>query len=245
MPPPSIAIHRYEIIDRLLTNGFKEYPTMHDLKRAIDRELKTNVSKETIQKDISHMKLSLEDGGYGAPIKFKKSVNGYYYDFVKFPDYTIRKFGLSQKSLEVIEIAAGVLKRFKGIMASDSFNQTLNHLYASLNIERTSKESNLANAIMPEDTTYLRGMENFDILVESIKNKLPISFVHYSYGSRDNLKRLLFIHTCLRKVITDGIWLGILNLKNIKKILLETLEWIEFTTLFCWIKNSLSIRVLV
>ncbi|MFN6037824.1 MAG: hypothetical protein ACK452_05105, partial [Bacteroidota bacterium] len=180
MPPPSEALQRYDIIDRCLTNRYGNFPTMAQIKRAIDHELNCDVSKETIQKDIAKMKAPLEEGGYGAPIKFKKSVNGYYYDLETFPDYTIRQFGLNQKSLEQIEIAAGVLQRFKGVMSSDSFNQTLNHLYASLNIERSSSEKKLSNAILPKDTTYLRGMENFDLMCEAIKRKLPINFIHYS-----------------------------------------------------------------
>ncbi len=201
MPPPSEAQHRYEIIDRCLTNTYNRYPTMDDLKTAIERELNTKVSRETIQKDIAKMKLPLKEGGFGAPIKFKKAYNGYYYDFENFPNYTIRQYGLTEKSLEQIELAAGVLQRFKGIMASDSFNQTLNHLYASLNIERSQKEKNLLNAILPKDTTYLRGMENFDMLVEGIKRKLPISFVHYSYQSQ--IFKPTIIHPYLLKESND------------------------------------------
>ena len=201
MPPPSEAQSRYDIIDRCLTNMYNRYPTMEDLLRTIVKELKTKVSRETIQKDIAKMKQPLSKGGFGAPIKFKKAYNGYYYDLEKFPNYTIRQFGLSEKSLEQIELAAGVLQRFKGIMSSDSFNQTLNHLYASLNIERSQNEKNLANAILPEDTTYLRGMENFDILVDGIKRQLPISFVHYSYQSQ--LFKPTIIHPYLLKESND------------------------------------------
>lgn len=184
MPPPSEAMHRYHIIDRCLTNSYQTYPSMEKLIAEIKKELGYSVSKETIQKDIAHMKRPLKEGGFEAPIKFSKLNNGYYYNPEIDPDYTIRKFGLNEKSLEIIEVAAGVLKRFKGIMASDSFNQTLNHLYASLNMERTAQSKELGNIILPQDTTYLRGMESFDIFVSAIRNKRPISFVHYSYQSQ-------------------------------------------------------------
>lgn len=201
MPPPSEAIHRYQIIDRCLTNTYKQYPTMEDLKHAIDKELGTDVSKETIQKDIAQMKKSPEEGGYNAPIKFRRAMNGYYYDPEIDPDFTIRKFGLNEKSLEIIEVAAGVLQRFKGIMSSDSFNQTLNHLYASLNIERTSRVKESSKIILPQDTTYLRGMENFDLLVNAIRKKLPVSFVHYSYQSQ--VFKANIVHPYLLKESND------------------------------------------
>ena len=102
MPPPSEASQRYEIIDRCLTNPYRKYPTMDDLKWAIERELNTAVATVTIQKDIALMKLPREEGGYGAPIKFSRSVNGYYYDLVNFPDYTIKQFGLNVNSLLTI-----------------------------------------------------------------------------------------------------------------------------------------------
>jgi hypothetical protein len=52
MPPPSEAIQRYEIIDRCLTNPYKDFPTIEQLQFNITRELGKKVSFETIQKDI-------------------------------------------------------------------------------------------------------------------------------------------------------------------------------------------------
>ena len=197
MPAAGEAIHRFQIIDRCLINNIQSYPSMEVLQLAIEKELGNRVSKETIQKDIAVMKKPLKEGGFEAPIRYSRNHYGYYYDKTKDPDYTIRKFGLNEKSLEVIEMAAGILQRFKGIIASDSFNQTLNHLYASLNIERTAPSKELGNIILPQDTTYLRGMENFDILVSSIKKKMPVSFIHYSYQSQ--LFKSNIVHPYLMK----------------------------------------------
>ena len=95
MPPPSDATLRYKIIDECLTNIYKQFPTMDHLKYTIERELKTSVSTATIQKDIAQMKKGEDEGGYNAPIKFKRSNQGYYYDFVKFPDFTIQTLSLN------------------------------------------------------------------------------------------------------------------------------------------------------
>ena len=176
MPPPSEAALRYAIIDRCLTNPYKPFPTMDVLKWEIERELKTSVSTATIQKDIAQMKKGEDEGGYSSPIKFKRSNQGYYYDLEKFPDYTIRSFGLNDKEIEAIELAAGVLKQFQGIKVNDTFNHAIDKLFSSVNIKKTSKDEILINAIQPEETTYMRGMEYFETLVSSIKKKIPVSF---------------------------------------------------------------------
>lgn len=197
MPPKSDATLRYKIIDKCLTNLFKPYPTMNNLIYAIERQLKTTVSKETIQKDIGNMKKSEEDGGYSAPIKFKKSRNGYYYDLDSCPDFTIQTFGLNDKELEAIELAAGVLQHFKGIKVNDTYNQAIDKLLSAVDIKKLANEEDLAKAIQPEETTYMRGMEYFETLVSSIKKKIPISFIHYSYD-RKKFKAII-IHPYLLK----------------------------------------------
>lgn len=184
MPPPSEAALRYSIIDRCLTNPYKPFPKMDDLKYAIERQLKTSVSTVTIQKDIAQMKKPEEEGGYNAPIVYRRRQEGYEYDLVKFPDYTIQAFGLNDKEIEAIELAAGVLQHFKGIKVNDSYNHAIDKLLSSVDIKKTDKVKTLANAIQPEETSYMRGMEHFEAIVSSIKKQIPISFIHYSYSKK-------------------------------------------------------------
>ena len=197
MPPPSDAILRYKIIDECLIDIYKPYPTMDDLKYKIDRKLKTSVSTATIQKDIAQMKKGEDEGGYSAPIKFKRSNKGYYYDFEKFPDFTIQSLGLNEKEYEAIELAASVLQQFKGIKVNDSYNHAIDKLFSSLNINKTDKDKTSVNAIQPEETTYMRGMEHFETLVTSIRKKIPVSFIHYSYDKK--LFKSIIIHPYLMK----------------------------------------------
>ena len=197
MPPPSEAALRYAIIDRCLTNLYKPFPTMNDLKYTIERELKTSVSTATIQKDIAQMKKGEDENGYRAPIKFKRSNQGYYYDLITHPNFTIRSLGLNEKESEAIELAASVLQQFKGIKVNDSYNHAIDKLYSSLNIKKSDKDKSLTNAIQPEETTYMQGMEHFENLVKSIKKKIPVSFIHYSYDKK--LFKSIIIHPYLMK----------------------------------------------
>jgi predicted DNA-binding transcriptional regulator YafY len=197
MPPPSEAALRYAIIDKCLTNPFKPFPTMDYLKLRIERELKTSVSTATIQKDIAQMKKSKEEGGYDAPIIFRRSTQGYEYDLKNYPDFTIQNLGINEKEIEAIELAAGVLQHFKGIKVNDTFNHAIDKLFSAVDIKKTDKEKNLVNAIQPEETTYMRGMEHFDTLVSSIRKKIPVSFIHYSYNKK--LFKSIIIHPYLLK----------------------------------------------
>jgi predicted DNA-binding transcriptional regulator YafY len=218
MPPPSEAALRYAIIDRCLTNPYKPFPTMDVLKWEIERELKTSVSTATIQKDIAQMKKGEDEGGYSSPIKFKRSNQGYYYDLDKFPDYTIRAFGLNDKEIEAIELAAGVLKQFRGIKINDTFNHAIDKLYSAVNIKKTSNDNILSNAIQPQETTFMRGMEHFEVIVNSIKNKKPLSLIHYSYKNKNKKFKALVIHPYLLKESNDRWYLvGYSELEEHKK----------------------------
>lgn len=180
MPITKEAIIRYKIIDECLTNRFRRFPSMEDLIDACEKELGTDFAVSTIQKDIKTMKED-EALGYLAPIKFSKAENGYYYSD---PEYTIRSFGLNDKEIEAIEFATSMLQHFRGMKVNESFNQAVDKILTSVKAKKSDKESALLNAIQLEETTTLRGIEELDKYIYCIKEKVPISFVHYSYDKK-------------------------------------------------------------
>lgn len=180
MPLNKEAVLRYAIIDRCLCNRFRLYPSMEELKRVCEEELGKEFSTSTIQKDIKAMK---EDEllGYLAPIKFSKSHNGYYY---ADPEYSIRKIGLNDGEIEAIEFATGILEQFKGARVNEAFNNAIDKVLTSVTVKKAERYNGLKHAIQMENTTPLKGMEHMDKLVEAIKEKLVINFVHYSYQEK-------------------------------------------------------------
>jgi predicted DNA-binding transcriptional regulator YafY len=193
MPVQNEAVLRYTIIDKCLTNPYRPYPSMDAIKVALNRAMGQAYSTSTIQKDIKAMKED-EHLGYIAPIKFSKSQNGYYY---ADENYTIQSFGLNDKELEAIGFAAGILQHFKGIKVNDWYNQAIDKLLSSVDIKKSANEVTLSNAIQPEGLFYMRGMEHFDLFINSIKNKIALSFIHYSY-SKKTFKAIV-IHPYLLK----------------------------------------------
>jgi predicted DNA-binding transcriptional regulator YafY len=77
----------------------------------------------------------------------------------------------------------------------------LHNLYASLNIEKTSKDNKLKNAILPQESGYLRGMEHFELFANAIKKEIPVSFIHYSYKKKRF--KTLIVHPYLLKESID------------------------------------------
>ena len=72
------AFRRYKVIDGLLRNKMRKYPSMNDIIDACWEKLDYQPSKETIQKDIANMK-SLYPDGFDAPIHFNRTHLGYEY----------------------------------------------------------------------------------------------------------------------------------------------------------------------
>jgi predicted DNA-binding transcriptional regulator YafY len=177
MLPTSEAAKRYEIIDACLRNPINKYPSMEVLQTKISIKLKTNIAIETLQKDIAFMKKGEDEGGFSAPIKYSRRQNGYYYSEDGF---VFRSNGLNENEIQAIELATDYLKQFTGLNLSNSFKQAIDKLSSAFSIEK-NKDNNLA--IIPEDTNYLKGMEYFEILLRSIKQKRPVSFNYLKYSS--------------------------------------------------------------
>lgn len=175
MPLNKEAVIRYNIIDDCLTGYAEKYPTMDDLIRACEDGLGKPFSVSTIQKDIKAMKED-EMLGYLAPIKFSRAYNGYYYSD---KNYTIKKVPLNEEEIESLEFAAGMLERYKGIRVNDSFNVAVEKVFTSLRQKRMEDEKQ--QVIMPEAIVYSKGYEHINTLIHCIREKIPVSFVHYSY----------------------------------------------------------------
>ena len=94
------ASQRYQIIDAILTNRMKKYPTKDYILDCCREKLDKSLSKSTIEKDLKVMR---EDPnlGYNAPIAYCRVNNGYYYTD---PEYTINKLNLSLDEWEILSI---------------------------------------------------------------------------------------------------------------------------------------------
>ena len=179
---------RYQIIDKLINNKFRSYPTMSELIDACEKELDQKFSVSTIQKDIESMKndsrLNLN-----APIKFSKSKNGYYYSD---ENYSINSLPLNEQEIEALELAACVIDKYKGTGIGGSFNMAVGKVMSFLKTKKIENDEKAKNIIFPEKNLRFRGTEQIDFLVHCIKAKIPISFIHFSY--KDHIFKSCVLH---------------------------------------------------
>ncbi len=93
MPHIKNALIRFRIIDKMIRNKYRPYPTKRELREACEESLYGSISGEhicdsTIEKDLFNMKME-----HDAPIKYSKREKGYFYEN---PDYSINDIPLSE-----------------------------------------------------------------------------------------------------------------------------------------------------
>lgn len=179
MPINKEAYKRYKVIDACIGNKYKPFPSMDDLIQACEKNLDISPSPSTIQKDIQAMKED-EPNGFGAPIKFSKSRNGYYYSNQEF---SIRKIPLTDADIEALKTATDMLSNFTGIRVGENLNHAIEKILTSFQ-EQFPEGNSKRKIIQTDSPPSHKGFEHFELLFKSAKDKIPVAFVHYSYKNR-------------------------------------------------------------
>jgi len=177
MPLNKEATLRYHIIDECIRNNYKPHPNMDVLIDTLEDRLGKKFTVSTIQKDIKAMKED-EELGYLAPIRFSRQDMGYYYDN---PEYSIKKVPLHIDEIEALEFAASIIQQYKNTSISGTFSMAVDKVLASLKAKRHAEDGINTNIIFPEKSQDFKGAEKIDFFIHCIREKIPVSFVHYSY----------------------------------------------------------------
>lgn len=170
------AYIRYKIIDGCIRNLQKPYPSMDDLIATCKNKLGKTFNVSTIQKDIKTMKED-EELGFMAPIKFSKSNTGYYYSN---PDFSISQIPLQENEIEALKTASDMLQVISGSRVGQSFDSALKKIMISLR-EKTDKNRDGLPIVSLEKAPQQTGLEHFEFLINVIKTKTAISFVHFHF----------------------------------------------------------------
>ena len=186
------AYKRYRVIDSLLRNIYKPYPTLLDIQKECSYKLKiAPPSLETLQKDISNMKRSDE---YDAPIAFCRSNLGYYYTD---SNYSINSIPLTENDISNIKEALDLVKNLGGgNRANERFSDAIQKILFAFKEEFPDSDTN-RKIILTDYVEGAKGYENFNTLFKSCKNKYPVSFSHYSYNNREF--KAIIVHPILLK----------------------------------------------
>lgn len=177
------AFIRYRIIDKMLRNKRKTYPSMDDFIEEMEEKLGKSFSDSTIQKDIKAMKQD-ELLGFLAPIKWSKREGGYYYSD---ENYTITEIPLSEKDLDSLEFAATVLQQFKGIKMFSDFEATVDKIFNAINVSNILTEDEIEDTIQFEKVPSFKGSNLIGGLLTHIKENECI-YVEYQKFNSDETK---------------------------------------------------------
>ncbi len=173
------AYRRYKVIDSLLRNSMRKYPTLLDIQEACEQKLDMSPSLDTLEKDIRNMKMP-EPDGFDAPIVYCRLNKGYYYEN---PNFSISSISLTDNDINSIKEAMELLQNISGDRVGDRFSYAIDKVLSSF--KETFPDGNSRRKIIQTDyVPGARGFENFDLLFSACKNKYPLSFVHYSYNKR-------------------------------------------------------------
>ncbi|MEY4603570.1 MAG: hypothetical protein RIT43_862 [Bacteroidota bacterium] len=173
------AFRRYKVIDSLLRNPMRKYPTMEEIISACMQKLDFEPSPETIQKDIANMRLPHPDG-FDAPIHYNRQRRGYEY---LDPSYTLAGVSLRQEELVAIQEAVELIQSIGSSRISDKFTHAVEKLL-SATLEVGQKKDDRLPVLQMMAPPPSRGFENFDLFYNACKERIPVSFIHFSYKKR-------------------------------------------------------------
>ncbi len=183
MPVNKEAFLRYRIIDRMLKNKARPYPSMDNLIDELEGKLGKSFSVSTIQKDIKSMK---EDEllAYKAPIKFHRAHQGYYYTD---PNFSITEVPLGEEDLDAIEFAAMVLQQFKDVKLFAEFGSAVDKIFNAVNVSSILDEGEVEQMIHFEKVPYYKGSEWIAPFLDFIKHRKTMS-LEYKRFEADEAK---------------------------------------------------------
>ncbi|WP_088323095.1 helix-turn-helix transcriptional regulator [Polaribacter tangerinus] len=171
------AFSRYRIIDRMLRNSAKKYPTLLQIQETCFRFLDVEPSLNTLEKDIRNMKHS---DTFEAPIKFCRRNLGYYYTD---ENYSINAIPLSSYDISSIKEALELVNNLGVHRVNKRFSEAIQKILVSFKEE--FPEGNINRKIIQTDYVEgAKGTENFSILFNACKNLTPLSIALFSYSQR-------------------------------------------------------------
>lgn len=185
------AYRRYKVIDSLLRNIYRPFPTINDIQDACSNKLDLTPSLDTLEKDIRNMKLS---DGLDAPIIYCRKNRGYYYSN---PNYSINSIALNDNDIISIKEALELIQNIGG---GNRVNERFNHAIQKILVtykEEFPDSDTKRKIILTDYVEGAKGYENFNVLFKACKNQHPVSFSHYSYNNREF--KVIIVHPVLLK----------------------------------------------
>ena len=182
MPHIKNALIRFRIIDKMLRNKYKPFPSKNEMREMCEESLYgsttgNHICDSTIEKDLFNMKME-----HDAPIKYSKRECGYYYED---KNYSINDIPLSEDELTSIKYAVDTLHQFKDAPFFKEFGNAIDKIVDRISIGSNHHET--TQYIQFESVTSVGGNEHLPLLLEAIQRKKQVWFLYTPH--RDNIEK--------------------------------------------------------
>lgn len=176
MPHIKNALLRFRIIDKMIRNKYKSYPSKQELREACEESLYgsidgAHICNSTIEKDLFNMKIE-----HDAPIKYSKKNRGYYYEN---PDYSINDIPLTEDELSSIKYAVDTLHQFKETPFFKEFGNAIDKIVDRVSVG--DEQNEMSKYIQFEAAASIGGNEFLPILLEAIQRRQKVWFIYTSF----------------------------------------------------------------
>lgn len=209
------ALIRYNILDKCLSNSFKQY-SFDDLLNACNLALEDifpgskGISIRTLRDDLKHMR-SAE--GWNAPIEvYKKNGKSFYRYGEK--GFTIYKQPLNKNERDQLQAAIGTFSRIQGLPEFSWVSEL------SAKLEQTL-EKDKPDIIGFDNNEYLRGAEYIGQLFHFILNRQTLCITYHPFNCPEPLQYIM--HPYYLKQYNNRWFLFGLN-DDLKKITIVALD---------------------
>lgn len=172
MPKNKSAVIRYRVIDQMLNNKKKAYPSLEDLASKCSSVLDADISTSTIEKDIRAMR-EQPPKGYGAPIIYSKLERGYTYGEIGF---SIAELSLNEEEWSALQFASQLLFHYKEVPIFTNFKNAIERINTRFSLGIDGDDKLLDEFVQFEKSVDTKGMNLIEVIYNSIKNKQAIQF---------------------------------------------------------------------
>ena len=186
MPANKFATIRYHVIDKMLRNKYKPFPSPTDIVEKCSEVLLKRVSLSSIEKDIRSMKND-EALGYFAPIVYDKSKKGYYYSD---EEYSIDTVPLNEDEIEAVQFATNILTQFKDVAIFKDYENAIEKVLDKVNLTGTDT-ANEKDFIQFENIPTVSGNEFLAPILNAIRKKRLVEFKYHSFKKEGDSTRIV------------------------------------------------------
>lgn len=190
---------RYLVIDEMLRNKHRKYPTKEELINTIQERTDKNYSGSSLEKDLKAMRSQ-----FNAPIEFHHLYRGYFYgyksknkkgvmQYEEDKDYRLMSISLSQKDLIALNFAESVLQSFRDTPIFAEFSDAINKVLDAVEINKQLKDTlqERKNFVQAENAGYTEGRKWLSDILSAIKNQKQIRFTYKKFSQKESSERVL------------------------------------------------------